>query len=652
MMKMKMIRAGALLVLLLNAVPAGAEEAVQLEEVVVTATRTRVRREDATTSVTVISSDDIEQRGQVSAAEALRGAPGLDLTEFGSPGRSAFASLRGAAPDQVLVLLDGVAVNTPTVGQFDFADLPADNLERIEILRGGGGGALYGSQAVGGVINMVSRRGEGPLRLTLDGAGGSAATHYEVVSVSGARGPLAVSGTVSHRASDGFRSVNDDYRNLSTGWRADAEVLPAAAVRAFLRYTSTSAGLSQFNVAEQRLDADARSRADFLLAKGEWEQSLYDSLTYRAALSLVRHNLRYRDDEVDDDGEIEPVVIAHLPQQQLAAETQLDYHWREFALTTVGVSFSEQSARIFKQETEEEDGEIEQEIERFAANRSNAGAYAQQQLRLLDDTLLGTGGLRADHYDHFGDQLTFCGSAAYHLRATGTRLRAGYAEGFRAPTFDELFEPELGDPNLEAEESWEISAGLTQDLLDSRLRLEPTYFYREVSNFIEELADQLPGPIAGVPEGLGARNLNARFQGLELSAEARPWTWLTLSASYAYLNFAAQTGGLLNRPRHRGTVSARSTREHWFTAGDQAGATVQLYAVGRRASADPAQGFAASEIGGYARADLSLSYRFAGSLAPLTVHASVRNLLNRDYAESIAFPAPPAHFLIGVRYKL
>src|SRR5262245_61044095 len=117
----------------------------RLPETVVTATRTETTAEDAAASISVLDGGEIQRRGQDQSSDALRFVPGVDVTEFGSPGKTAFASIRGAAPDQVLVLVDGVEGNSTTVGQFDFADLPTDGLDRIEVLRGGGG-ALYGSE--------------------------------------------------------------------------------------------------------------------------------------------------------------------------------------------------------------------------------------------------------------------------------------------------------------------------------------------------------------------------------------------------------------------------------------------------------------------------------------------------------------------------
>src|SRR5262245_24586936 len=295
---------------------------MNLPDVVITATRTETKLEEATNSITVISGQAIEQRDQTMTADALRPVPGTDITGFGSPGQSTFASIRGAAPDQVLVFIDGVEVNNPTTGQYDFANLTTDNIERVEVLRGGGG-ALYGSKAIGGVINILTPRGEGPLRFSLRSEGGNGGTHREVLGVNGSHGPFALSGTVSSLMTDGFLRINDDYSNFSTVWRTDVDILPKATLHGFLRYTNARTGLPYFNIVEGRLDPDAHSRSDFFLAKGEWTHALADNLHYRVSTSIVRDNERYQDDQIDVEkgDEIESVIRAHFPTEIITAET-------------------------------------------------------------------------------------------------------------------------------------------------------------------------------------------------------------------------------------------------------------------------------------------------------------------------------------------
>ena len=656
------------LLLLANGLPASAQsdEPPRLAEVVVTATRSQENPADVPSTIDVVTGAEIDQRQQALVSDALRGLPGVDITEFGSPGHSAFASIRGAAPDQVLTLLDGVEVNTPTVGQFDFANLTTNGVDRIEVLRGAGG-TLYGSQAIGGVINVLTEHGTGPPQLSVDAEVGRGVTQRETLGLNGAYGPIGLAGSLSYFACDGFLPENDDYRNLSTVWRIDADLLPTATLRGIVRYSTSRTGLANFNVSDGVLDPDARDRDDFFLVKGEWEHHAAEALSYRTAVAFVRNNERFVDDAVDEEGETEPVVIGHFPTELIQAEAQGDYRWRDFSMTTVGVEFKERSADVFQFEAKPEsdkdavlrprsaDDTQESTTDEFRANRSAVAVYLQEQLRFLDDRLRGIGGVRYDHIDHFGDQVTFSGSGSYHIRPLGTRLRLGYHEGFRAPTFEELFAPELGEPELEAEQSREINAGFTQELLAGRLRVESTYFHRWVDNLIEEVVDQLPGPVAGVPEGLRATNLDARFQGVEVIATGNPTSWLTLAANYTYLNVGESTGVLVNRPRHRGSFTASAERSGLFKLGDRAAATVRLLGVGSRFSPDPfsePEPFLPERIDGYARTDLALTYTFGGRLAPLTLTASVQNLFNRDYEESIGFPAPPAWFLIGFRYQL
>ncbi|HVM94791.1 MAG TPA: TonB-dependent receptor [Candidatus Acidoferrales bacterium] len=638
-----------------------AKDTSRLAEVVVTATRTEAPADESTTSVSVIHAEQIQQQDDRLVSESLFGSPGMDVTQFGSLGQSSFASIRGSAPDQVLVLLDGVEVNSPTVGQFDFADLTPDNVDRIEIVRGAGG-TLHGSGAIGGVVNVLSRRGDGPFRFNVSAEGGSAATQRETLELVGASGPFSLSGSGTYLDSDGFRSINDDYRNISTAWRADLDVLPDATARVFARYNSARSGLVNFNVADGVLDPDARRRSDFLLLKGEWEHALSANLNYRAAVSYVHDNLRVHDDapDADDPDEVEPRVTERTPSEIVAAEGQLNYSFGSFSLSTIGLEVKERSTHIFKdvqREEIDEEGEVEEnsEVEDFRANRTNVAVYGQEQLQFFDGALRGVGGVRYDHYDQFGGEVTWTGSAGYLVRATDTRFRVGYAEGFRAPTFDELFDLQ-GNPDLEAEESWEINAGLTQDFFGGRLRLEPTYFYRSVHNLIEEVADQLPGPIAPIEDDdmMGnelTRNLNARFQGLEMISRARLLPWLSLNGNYTYLNAVTPSGELLNRPRHRGSVAATASHGDVFAAGDRVAASLAVHVVGHHDSANPRDDFEAENLGSYARTDLNLSYGLPGNWSNWAVTASVRNLFNRDYSESIGFPAPGANFLIGFRYR-
>ena len=147
----------------------GQQHSTPLSPVVVTATRTEVPLAQTSASVTVITNEEIQQQEAAMVEEVLRVVPGLDVVQNGSLGTTSNVFIRGAESDQTLVLIDGVEVNSVTLGSFDFSNLTTDNIDRIEVLRGGGG-TLYGSQAIGGVIQIITKKGEGPPTMTISGA--------------------------------------------------------------------------------------------------------------------------------------------------------------------------------------------------------------------------------------------------------------------------------------------------------------------------------------------------------------------------------------------------------------------------------------------------------------------------------------------------
>ncbi len=176
--------------------PVAAQQEESLPPVVVTATRTETPQQDVTTSISVITTKDIEAQHAETVLEALRNVPGVDVVQSGSRGTTTSIFIRGSNSDQVLVLIDGVEVNSTTLGAFNFAHLTTDNIDRIEVLRGAGC-TLYGSQAIGGVINIITKKGQGPMELSTSAEGGNWSTHREGLALSGGADKLGYSLSVS-----------------------------------------------------------------------------------------------------------------------------------------------------------------------------------------------------------------------------------------------------------------------------------------------------------------------------------------------------------------------------------------------------------------------------------------------------------------------
>src|SRR5208337_3616428 len=218
-----------------QATQSGKQEAQRLSPVVVTATRIPQPIGEIGTTITVVEDPEIQEQKIQRVADVLRQVPGVQVTQTGSPGSETDVMIRGATASQTLVLVDGVEVNAGATGSFDFANLTTDNLDRVEILRGAGG-SLYGSQAIGGVVNVLSQEGEGPLTASMLSGGGNRATSQQVATVSGAEGNLGYSGAVSYFSTEGYRPVNDNSDNLSGSTRLDYHLDDDTVIRGFARY--------------------------------------------------------------------------------------------------------------------------------------------------------------------------------------------------------------------------------------------------------------------------------------------------------------------------------------------------------------------------------------------------------------------------------
>jgi vitamin B12 transporter len=605
-----------------------------LPQVFVTSTRTEIPLEQVTTSASVITAKDIQAHEAETVLEVLRRVPGLDVVQTGSRGTTATVFIRGSESDHVLVLIDGVEVNSTTVGAFNFAHLTTENVERIEILRGAGG-TLYGSQAIGGVINIITKRGRGPAEAGISLEGGNGWTNRQVLTLQGEAGKLGYSFSAARIESDGFRSVNDDYRNLSTSTRLDYQVTEDARLKGIFRFGDTDVGLYNNNNFASVPDPNAREATTQYLGKLEWEQRILKNWDYRISGSMFKENIKDSDD-VDEctffGFPCDSRTRDRFRPRTDTGEFQTNYRFDDWSTTTLGVEYKRRSA--------DTSGGIDKAIR-------NMGYYLQEQLQFLDKRLIMIPGIRLDDNQSFGTEWTPSFSAAYLFRETGTKLKAGYAKGFKAPTLNELFFPPafgcpaFGNPNLDPEKSWELNTGVEQDVLGDRIKMGATYFHREVKDLIEGR------PIPGDPFGcFRAVNVgSARFDGVETMLRIQIFAPLFLDTQYTFLNWSTADGRLPRRPKHRGSVGLNYL---------QNGLNVNIAAniVGRRDDFRAASPFGNTTAPGYLRADLASSYvlpwRVPG-VKQTSVFGKIENLLNKKYEEVDGFRARPFNFLLGVR---
>ncbi len=606
----------------------------RMKPVVVTATRTETPLQETAAAVTIVNEEEIHQQQATTVAEVLRNVPGLDITQNGSRGTTTGVFTRGAETDQTLVLLDGVEINSVTLGAADFSNLTSENIDRIEVLRGGGG-TLYGSQAIGGVINVLSKRGEGPLTTSIASEGGNGGTSREVLSFSGSQGIVGVSGAVANIDTNGFRVFNDGHRNFTTNLRLDMSLLPQGVLRGFFRYGDAKVGLFNNKNYLGLPDPNARQLENFVLAKGEWEHAIGDSFSYRFAGAYVKDNQRFFDepDQFDPFGS----GISRIPVELKTGEAQANYSWRDISITTAGFEFKNRSADV-----RSNFGGFRSAYQK---SQNNFAYYLQERLRLLDERLFLTAGFRVDDNEDFGAHVTPSWSLVYLIPSTGTKLKGSFAEGFRAPNFNELFYPNFGNPNLGPEKSAEWNVGIEQRLGDPRFSLEVTYFSRRVKGLIEGV---LVDPVNFIFQAQNQGRVDV--QGVEVIPVFCLTSQLTVNGFFTFLDFNTKDGRLLRRPTKHGAVQLNYQTPVITNWDDQLNVNLSVKVIGDRDDIDPRKGARTNPM--FARTDLAVSYTlpaFGWTTSRLSVYGKMENLLDRRYQEVLGFRSPPFTYLAGLR---
>jgi vitamin B12 transporter len=611
---------------------------IEMDTLVVSATRSPERVSETAPAITVITGEELQRTQVPTVADALRQVPGLTVSESGSQGSVVSVLMRGADADQVLVLIDGIRVNSTTTGAFDFSGLTPENIERVEVLRGWGG-TLYGSEAVGGVIQIFTRQGSGPLRGSTEASGGNAATDREVGEFSGQNGIFSYSGSASHIHTDGFKPENDDYENTVASGRLDADLVPDGTARVIFRLGNSEFGNFFANNFLAAPDPNARQKDQVDYTRAEWGHALNPTLRYRIGFSYAREDEQF--DNPADAAQTTSLSSDFLSQTYTGDASATLSSLGGALESTVGVEYEDQSGDA---DSTVEDPTFGSSRTAFNNSVGNVAGYTLHQLFFDDRRLVLTGGVRVDGNQRFGEAVSPSGGASYAVAATNTRLRVTYAQGFKAPSLNQLFFPGFGNPNLDAEHSWEVNAGFDQPLADEHVLVSANYFHRRVTDLI-----------VGVPQPDGlflAENVGAStVDGAEAILDVQLLQSLRAGGEYTYLNIDASTDGRVRKPRQSGAVHVTVEQNGLWQGGDRLSADTRLLLVGNRLDFDPAEGFAVRENPAYQRVDLTATYSFPLAteiVKRFKIFTRIENLFDEHYQEVLGFDSRPLTFLAGV----
>jgi vitamin B12 transporter len=612
-------------------------------DVVVTATRIETPSKEVASSITVITRADLDRANRSSVLDVLEGVVGTAAVRSGGIGAAASIMLRGGNSEHTLVLLDGVEINDPMnpSRSCDLAHITLDQVERIEILRGPQS-TLFGSDALGGVVNIITRTGEGRPKLNLYESAGSLSTSESRLGISGSTRRVAYSLGASYLESGGISAADkafagnrekDGYRNLSLTGRAGLKLRENLDLDLTVRGLLTRSEIDNFGGPfgddpnnSQRYDSlFARAQLRGLYGNGRWESKL------GAAVILSK---RLNDNPVDR---------AHPFDSEKGSFRSglLKVDWQN------NVFLHPSNTLTFGAEYEAEGGSSEYRSEslwgpfvgKFPGRKAgDLGIYVQDQVK-FGGRFFATTGVRIDSHSRSGTAFTYRLAPAWFIARTGTKLKATLGTGFKSPSLYQLYAPPtawgpIGNNGLKSEESTGWDAGLEQDLAGGRFKLGATYFRNCFRNLIS--FDNVRGYI-----NVGRAETN----GVELTGEAVPCAALSIMASYTRLTAKDKdTGlGLLRRPRDKFSAGLDWKPLPKFDLG------LKLSRVGSRSDLDfntwPS---APITLRPYTLLDANISY----AVAPRTkLFFRFDNLLNQRYEMIYGYGTPGFCVYAGIKLE-
>ena len=669
------------------------------EQVVVTAQATAQSTDEISKAVSVVASREIEERNEATVTDALRTVPGLRIQQLGGPGRLVSIKARGLRNQDTAVLIDGIRFRDATTGDATsfLSDFAVTNLDRVEVLRGSGS-SLYGTNAIGGVINIVTDEGGGPMHGSILAEGGGLGLFRGRAQLAGGKTRIAYSAGASHlnvtRGIDG----DDAARNTSGQGRVILRLLPTMTLsgrvyagtsfvqlnnsprvfgplpltgiieahpisRADLRRYEMGAPLGLLNLGGTFIpdanDPDASAASRFFNGAITFAHRPVEAFGY----SISYQGLATR--RLNSNGpagvSFQPLGGSTRTQDDGHIHTlnaRTDFNVGKHNVVTAGYEF--ERASFLNRSTS---ANVADNSSTNVVEHSNT-LFVQDQLRFLEDRLQLSAAFRAQffslHAPRFtptagapyagiafaspGSAYTGDGSIAYLFSTTHTKVRAHVGNGYRSPSlferfgtsfFGGFFAP-LGDPRLRPERSIAFDAGIDQSLHDNKLRLSATYFYTRLQEVIGFDFSGRINPVTD-PFGrfLGYLNTGGGLaRGLELSATVSPSGMLDVFVSYTYTNSDQQTPQVGGS----GVLSSLVIPDHQFAA-------VVTQRIGRRAFINfdltATSDYLAPvfprvyRFAGLVKADLGASYEFPlAEQRRLRVFGYIDNLFNRENFES------------------
>ncbi len=595
-------------------------------------------------SVTVLDAKTIQASQAVSVSDLLDQTPGVTVVRNGGVGQTSSLGIRGALAEQTLVLIDGVQLNDPSSpgAGFDFANLLAGDIARVEILRGSQS-TLWGSQAIGGVVNIVTAVPSKALQGDISAEGGSRDTQYYRAGVGGtidalsfrlAGGYYSTSGISAFDKAFGGKEADGFNAGAFSGrLRFDVNQYVQLDLRAY--YTQSKIAFDGFSTPTFSFgdDSEYGNVSQFVDYTGLNILAFDGRLKNRLAFEYASTHRRLYDPA---DAPVTEFFFGD------GAATRFEYQGTaELAPSYTAVFGAQHERTTLVTGTPAFDFVPTPPLR--AAFTIDSG-YAQIQGEVIKGVTL-TGGVRYDSHNLFGGYTTAQAAAAWSLNGGNTLLRASWSQGFKAPSLYQLYST-AGNPALKPETSDSFDAGVEQRLLDGRVVLGATYFRLSSHQLIDFRSctgahtTLCPNPFGGFYDNVA----QALSQGVELKGSATLFQGLTVSGNYTYTDAENRTPGsifgtdLARRPRHTANATVSYVWPMKLT-------TAVAIRYASRSFDSPGN---RTPLHGYTLVDLRASFPITEKIE---VYGRVENLFDEHYETAFKYGTLGRGAFVGARAK-
>ncbi len=604
------------------------------DELVITATRIEMPQRSIGRSVSVISSSELENLKKISVSDILRNIPGLNVTQNGGTGQPTSLFMRGAKSGHTLVMIDGIEMNDPiSPGRsFDFAHLLPDAIERIEIIKGPQS-TLYGSDAIGGVINIISKKGIKKPSFLISGESGSYGTYKENIQTSAAYNNFNYNLSLSRLDTKGFSAAGEKYGNqekdgygsTSLSGKTEINLSKISSFNLMFHYINTKTDLDNTGGTFGD-DPNYTTRGKQFYLKNQLSIDTFSKKwTQIYSFSFMNNKRDYLNEKDIDhpDDFIESNYNSRL--------YKFDFQNNVFA--------NEMNTLAFGLEYEKEKGDSRYYSEStwgpyeavFPSNEADILALYLHDNMNINNSFLPTLGIRFDRHNKYGSSATFHIAPVYFIGRSNTKLRASIATGFKAPSLYQLYS-QYGDEALKPEKVKSFDIGFEQYLYKDIVSFSAEYFYNDFSNLIDFESNLFKYV------NLGSASTN----GIEIETAARPLKNLYLKLYYTHLNTddKAAKEKLLRRAKNTAGITAN----YFFK---ELNFNLNFLFVGKRDDMDysilPPQRITLKE---YTKINLTASHNITKSAQ---IFGRIENLTNQDYEDVLGFGTPKRSFYFGFK---